>query len=301
MSELKNNKFQFALDCLNLGQPIAIPTETVYGLGASISNPLAIRQIFAIKGRPSNHPLIIHVSSMEMAEKYATFTPLARKIAKQFWPGPLTIILQKKNSVPFEVTGGLSTVGLRCPNHSLTRKLIQAHGHPLAAPSANQFGKISPTKAVHVIDDYKGKIPVLDGGDCQIGLESTILDLSQELPSIRRLGAITQEDLSPFIQNFGETNTIASGTLKAHYAPSTALFLSNNIKQDQKRFTEKGLQTATLSIENLEQYAKDLYAELRRLDQLGVDVLIAEKPPQIGIGLAITDRLNRASFGSRNP
>lgn len=300
MSELKNNKLQFTLDCLKQGQPIAIPTETVYGLGASISNPLAIRQIFAIKGRPNTHPLIIHVSSLDMAEKYAHFTPLAREITEQFWPGPLTIILPKKNSVPFEVTGGLNTVGLRSPNHPLTRKLIQAHGHPIAAPSANQFGKISPTKAAHVVDDYQGKIPVLDGGDCQIGLESTILDLSQETPSIRRLGAITKEDLSSFISEFGETDTIAPGTLKAHYAPTTALFLSEEVAMDQKRFEEKGLRTATLSIKNLELYARELYAELRHLDQLGVDVLIAEKPPQTGIGLAIIDRLTKASFGSQN-
>ena len=297
---MKNNKLQFALECLIQGQPIAIPTETVYGLGASISNPLAIRQIFAIKGRPNNHPLIIHVASVDMAEKYAYFSDLSRKITAHFWPGPLTVILPKKSSVPFEVTGGLNTVGLRCPDHSLTRRLIHTHGHPLAAPSANRFGKISPTKPTHVIDDYQGKIPVLDGGDCQIGLESTILDLSQKLPSIRRLGAITEKDLSLFISEFGETNTITPGTLKAHYAPSTALYLSENIGRDQEIFSQRGLKTATLSIENLEQYARDLYAELRRLDQLGVDILIAEKPVQKGLGLAITDRLNRASFGSQN-
>lgn len=300
MSDFKNNNKHFALDCLRLGQPIAIPTETVYGLAASISNPLAIRRIFAIKGRPNNHPLIIHVDSLEMAERYAFFSNLARDISTHFWPGPLTIILPKKDSVPFEVTGGLDTVGVRCPNHSITRKLIQVHGHPIAAPSANRFGKISPTKASHVIDDYQGQVPVLDGGDCQIGIESTILDLSQELPSILRLGAITENDLQPFISIFGESATIAPGTMKAHYAPSTALHLSENLEQDKIVFEEKGLTVATLSIDDLEQYAKILYAELRRLDQLGVDVLIAEKPPQTGIGLAITDRLNRASFGSRN-
>jgi L-threonylcarbamoyladenylate synthase len=299
LSAFKNDNEHFALDCLRQGQPIAIPTETVYGLAASISNPLAIRRIFAIKERPSNHPLIIHITSLEMAEKYAFFSDLAREISTYFWPGPLTIILPKKDSVPFEVTGGLDTVGLRCPNHSLTRKLIQLHGHPLAAPSANRFGKISPTKASHVLDDYQGKVPVIDGGDCQLGLESTILDLSQKLPSIRRLGVITKKDLRPFISRFGDTETIAPGTMKAHYAPSTALHLSENLEQDKKFFEEKGLTVAILSIDDLGHYAKVLYAELRRLDQLGVDVLIAKKPPQNGLGLAITDRLNRASFGSR--
>ena len=168
-----------------MGQPCAVPTETVYGL-ASIDNPLAIRQIFALKERPINHPLIIHASSIEMASRYAVFTDQAIAIGQSFWYSPLTLILPKKNTVPNEVTGGLTTVGVRIPDHPLTRQLIEKHGTPLAAPSANKFGKTSPTCAEHILIDHNHTVPVLDGGPCTVGVESTILDLSIQPPSIRR-------------------------------------------------------------------------------------------------------------------
>ena len=299
MSVNENKYFTEALAHIESGEPVAIPTETVYGLAARIDHPLAIRQVFALKNRPVNHPLIIHVSSLRMAEQYAHFSEIARQMVKKFWPGPLTIILPKKESVPFLVTGGLSTVGIRSPNHPLTLQLIKKIGVPLAAPSANQFGKISPTKAEHVIDDFDGNVPVLDGGLCTIGLESTIVDLSTENPAIRRLGAITEEEIIPIVGKLGQSNTIAPGTLKAHYAPSTSLLLSSNVPKDAQRLQSQGLSIAILSIEDPNDYAKQLYSELRRLDKLKVDVLIAKKPNSHGIGKAIIDRLTRASYGSR--
>ena len=298
MSEKKINWLHFALASLKNQCPIALPTETVYGLAASIDDPIMIRKVFAIKERPVDHPLIIHVSGLEMAEEYAIFNNIARDIAKKFWPGPLTLILPKKESVPLEVTGGLDTVGIRMPNHPMFLEIIQHHGIPLAAPSANRFGHVSPTTAEHVLKDFQGMVPVIDGGECSVGVESTILDLSTHIASIRRPGAITASDLLPFVGELGETNTIAPGTLKAHYAPSTALLLSDNIASDRYRLEEKGLKVATLTFDDPKDYAQQLYAELRKLDQLGVDVLIAQTPKNEGIGLAVLDRLSRASTGS---
>ncbi len=299
MSVSKFTELEKALEKIELGHACAVPTETVYGLAASIDNPLAIRQIFALKERPINHPLIIHASSIEMASRYAIFTDQAIAIGQRFWPGPLTLILPKKDSVPPEVTGGLSTVGVRIPDHPLTRQLIETHGTPLAAPSANKFGKTSPTCADHILVDHNHTVPVLDGGSCIVGVESTILDLSVQPPSIRRLGAIGKEDLSDFIDAFGESLTPTSGTHKAHYAPSTSLLLSNNLEEDTIRLQSQGLSVASLPLMDSETYAHTLYAKLRELDTLGVDILIAEKPHNDVLGKAVLDRLNRASVGSK--
>ena len=298
MSLNKNKYFTSALHLLNEGVPLAIPTETVYGLAASISNPIAIRQIFAVKERPIDHPLIIHVSSIEMAKKYGHFSPKAFDLVRRFWPGPLTVILPKKDSVPLEVTGGRETVGIRQPNHPLTLKLIQEHGCPIAAPSANRFGRVSPTSAEHVLEDFNGKIAVLDGGPCSIGLESTIVDLSTNQASVRRLGAITEEDVITIVGKLYSSDTAAPGTLKAHYAPLTSLLLSSDVTQDASRLEKQGLCVATLNIQKSEDFAPKLYSELRRLDKLRVDVLVIEKPEATGIGKALLDRLTKASYGS---
>ena len=298
LSVLKITSLEKVLKIIQNGEPCAIPTETVYGLAASIDNPLAIRRVFALKERPINHPLIIHASSISMAEQYAYFTELAISIGQRFWPGPLTLILPKRDTVPTEVTGGLNTVGIRIPNHTMTRMLIELHGIPLAAPSANKFGKISPTTADHILNDHEYTIPVLDGGPCSIGVESTILDLSVCPPAIRRLGAIGEDLLQEFIPTFGQSLTPTSGTHKAHYAPSTSLLLSNNIEEDFRRLSAQGLNVATIRLMNSDQYAQRLYAKLRELDTLGVDVLIAEHPHNDTLGLAVLDRLNRASVGA---
>ena len=298
MSVLKFKELEKVLEKIELGQPCAVPTETVYGLAASIDNPLAIRQIFALKERPINHPLIIHASSIQMASRYAFFTDQAIAIGQRFWPGPLTLILPKKDTVPTEITGGLPTVGIRIPDHPLTKQLIEIHGSPLAAPSANKFGKTSPTCADHILIDHDHTVPVLDGGECRVGVESTILDLSVQPPSIRRLGAIGKKDLSSFIDSFGESLTPTSGTHTAHYAPSTSLLLSNDLEKDQSRLEAQGLSVASLRLVDSETYAHILYAKLRELDTLGVDILIAEKPHDDVLGRAVLDRLKRASVGS---
>ncbi len=299
MSVLDLNSLPTVLERLNKGLPLAVPTETVYGLAARIDLPLAIRQIFAIKERPVNHPLIIHCSDIEMAKRYAHFTELDLTIGQTFWPGPLTLILRKKLSVIDEVTGGLPTVGVRIPNHPITLAIIRQLGIPLAAPSANRFGKTSPTTAEHVEYDFKKQIPVVNGGPCSVGIESTILDLTVDPPSIRRLGAIDQDSFSPWITHFGSSATPTAGTHKAHYAPSTALFISDNIVYDEKRLKGQGLSVETISFSNSSDYAHLLYAELRRLDQLGVDILIALRPQQDSLGLAVLDRLTRAAHGSQ--
>ncbi len=299
MSVLKLKELEKVLEIIESGRPCAVPTETVYGLAASIDNPLAIRQIFALKERPINHPLIIHASSLEMAARYAVFTEQAIAIGQRFWPGPLTLILPKRDTVPNEVTGGLSTVGIRIPAHPLTRALIEKHGTPLAAPSANKFGKTSPTCADHILIDHAQTVPVLDGGACPIGVESTILDLSIQPPSIRRLGAIGKADLSAFIEIFGESHTPTSGTHKAHYAPSTSLLLSDDLEKDHTRLKAQGLSVAILPLVDSETYARILYSKLRELDALGVDILIAERPNDDTLGQAVLDRLHRASVGSQ--
>ena len=288
------------LDTLNRGLPLAIPTETVYGLAARIDLPLAIRQIFAIKERPVNHPLIIHCSDIEMAQRYAYFTELDLAIGQAFWPGPLTLILRKKSTVIHEVTGGLPTVGVRIPNHPTTIEIIRNINIPLAAPSANRFGKTSPTLPEHVQYDFADRIPVVNGGPCSVGIESTILDLTVKPPAIRRLGAIDQSALQPWIPEFGTSITPTSGTHKAHYAPSTALLISDDVKSDSMRLRAQGLAVATISFESSSDYAQKLYSELRKLDQLGMDILIAQKPKQDNLGLAVLDRLSRAAHGSQN-
>lgn len=298
MSVLKITSLEKVLEIITRGKPCAVPTETVYGLAASIDNPFAVRQIFALKERPVNHPLIIHVSSIAMAQRYAYFTDLALEIGQHFWPGPITFILPKKDTVPHEVTGGLDTVGVRIPSHELTRQLIEQHGIPLAAPSANKFGKTSPTSADHVLADHNHQIPVLDGGPCTVGVESTILDLTVSPPAIRRLGAIGESDLQAFIPVFGHSQTPTSGTHKAHYAPSTSLLLSDNLQADKMRLEAKGLKVATLAQMDSPTYARELYAQLRSLDTLGVNILIAERPNNDSLGQAVLDRLNRASYGS---
>ena len=183
----------YAVDLLRRGSVVAIPTETVYGLGGDASNPLAIRQIYATKGRPAGHPVIVHLATNAPWERWGQFNPIAHALANAFWPGPLTLILPRTVGVLNEVTGGRETVGLRVPSHPVTQELLQAFGSGLAAPSANRFGRISPTKAEHVDAEFGEQIPILDGGPATIGIESTIVDLSQARPALLRPGFISQK------------------------------------------------------------------------------------------------------------
>jgi len=285
---------------LRAGGLVAFPTETVYGLGARARDPLAVRQIFAAKGRPADHPLIVHLAEASWLSRWARLDgplgPLAGSLATAHWPGPLTLILPRAAGVPDEVTGGLDTVGLRVPGHPLARALIAAVGEGLAAPSANRFGRVSPTTAAHVRAELGATLPVLDGGACSVGVESTILDLSGDVPALLRPGGISREVLEASVgpvQLGGRTR--APGTLASHYAPRTALVLTDDLDAERARQEACGLRVATLPAGEPAAHARRLYAELRRLDQTGVDVLVAERAAPGGLGDAINDRLTRAA------
>ena len=288
------NLIQEASHYLSKGKVIAIPTETVYGLAADASNPLALRQIFALKNRPVTHPLIVHVQSIAQAKEWCVWSDIAQALAEKFWPGPMTLILPKKPHVVDEVTGGLPSIGLRVPSHKLTLSLLKECGCALAAPSANRFGKISPTTAKHVQEEFGEDLFVLDGGPCSIGVESSIIDLFSG-PSILRPGAISPQDISKIVGTLQHSNTIAPGSHKSHYAPMTSLLLSEDPHKKAQALRKKGLKVAVLEATSSEEYAKKLYAELRRLDKEGHDILIAQKASADHLGRAINDRLRRAS------
>jgi L-threonylcarbamoyladenylate synthase len=284
-----------AIAHLRAGALVAMPTETVYGLAGDAMNPFAIRRIYATKGRPAGHPVIVHLGPDADPNEWGEMTPLAQTLAKHFWPGPLTLIVKRRPRVLDEVTGGLDTVGLRVPSHPVAQTLLSAFGGGLAAPSANRFGRISPTTAHHVQADLGSEVMILDGGPSAVGIESTIIDVSGNEPCMLRPGAIDPESIEACVGPLGISNTPAPGTLKSHYAPMTSLLLSHNPESDRKRLEAEGRTVAVLAATKLEDHARSLYGELRRLDALGVDILIAEMATNVGIGLAINDRLSRAA------
>ena len=283
---------------LRSGDVIGFPTETVYGLGADASNPIAVRRIFALKGRPVNHPLIVHVQNREEAESWAVFNQMAIEIADRYWPGPLTLILPKRKHVLDEVTGGLDTVGLRCPSHPKAQSLLKAFGSGIAAPSANRFGRISPTSAKHVSSEFGPDLFVLNGGPSKIGIESTIIDLCDDKPAVLRPGYVTNSEIERQWGPLGHSDRSAPGTLKAHYAPKTSLLLSQNPKEDCQTLEARGLKVAMMEARPVADYARDLYGELRRMDQSDVDILVVEMAENEGVGIAVNDRLKRAATGS---
>lgn len=284
-----------AVAVLQRGGLVALPTETVYGLAGDASDPLAIRQIYATKGRPAGHPVIVHMAHDADLSVIAQTDDRARALAAAFWPGPLTLILPKQADVPDEVTGGLQTVGIRVPAHPMTQAVLARFPRGLAAPSANRFGRVSPTTAQHVVDEFAGAVPVLDGGPCDVGIESTIVDLTQSRAAILRPGAILPSDIEAIVGPLTTSDTKAPGTLAQHYQPMTSLLLSVDVEADKARLIAAGQRVAVLPASTPDDHAKRLYAELRRLDRLGVDVLIAEAAPQSELGAAINDRLRRAA------
>lgn len=286
---------QAAVERLRAGGLVAIPTETVYGLAGDALNPLAIRRIYATKGRPAGHPVIVHLGPTADPEAWGDINRHARDLIDAWWPGPLTLIVKKHPRVPDEVTGGLDTVGLRMPAHPRTQALLTAFGSGLAAPSANRFGRVSPTTAAHVNAEFGDGVMVLDGGPCTVGIESTIVDTTTPRPALLRTGSILRSDVEAIVGPLGASKTRAPGTLKSHYAPMTSLLLSDSPLHDQVRLEAEGLSVALLRASSPSDYAKNLYSELRRLDALGVDMLIAERAPQEGLGEAINDRLSRAA------
>lgn len=308
-----------AVAALRRGEAVGMPTETVYGLAADASSPAAVRRIFALKGRPADHPLIVHIADAGQLDAWARDVPdAARRLAAVFWPGPLTLILQKLPGVPDEVTGGQATVGLRCPAHPMALALLRAFGGGLAAPSANRFGHISPTTAAHVREEFGEAVPVvLDGGESEVGIESTILDLSGTTPRILRPGRITRAEIEAVIGDVAEGGASdsprASGTLEAHYAPRTPLLmLPRAALQDEARQQETlGKRVAVLALSELPPslhgralpaepiaYAHGLYAGLRAIDALGANLLLVERPPEGPAWLAVHDRLRRSAAGA---
>ena len=284
-----------AVALLKAGEVVAVPTETVYGLAGDAMNPLAIRRIYATKGRPAGHPVIVHLAANTEWDQWGRFNDHARALAEAFWPGPLTLILPRGERVLDEVTGCLPTVGLRVPNHPTAQALLHAFGSGIAAPSANRFGRISPTEASHVTTEFEGAIPVLDGGPAIIGIESTIVDVSQTQPALLRPGFIEKQAIEDVVGPLGTSNTLAPGTLKSHYSPMTSLLLSHDPERDKKRLEGEGKTVAVLHAQPPKQYAQNLYSTLRKMDAMGVDILIAEPAPNTGLGLAINDRLTRAA------
>jgi L-threonylcarbamoyladenylate synthase len=293
-----------AVRVLRAGGVVALPTETVYGLAADAANLGAVRRVFAIKGRPADHPLIVHVPNSGLLARYATgdLTALHR-LANRFWPGPLTAIVRKAAAVSDVVTGGQPTVALRIVDHLLTQAILERFGGAVAAPSANRFGRISPTTAQHVRDDLGNEVDlIVDGGPARIGVESTIIDLTGDVPAILRAGVIGPTALGdtlgvPVITRVGGA-VRAPGTLAAHYAPRVPLVLASAAALDREadRRAQHGERAGILTLPtDAAAAARELYATLRALDAAGYDVVLAVLPPDDEANAAVRDRLMRAA------
>jgi L-threonylcarbamoyladenylate synthase len=304
-----------AAELLDRGELVAVPTETVYGLAGDAADPRAVLRIFTAKGRPPDHPLIVHLPGIEALDDWAAAVPeVARRLARAFWPGPLTLILPKAGHVSDVITGYQRTVGLRVPGHPVTLRLLAIFGRAVAAPSANRFGRISPTTADHVISEFEGRdsvAAVVDGGPCEVGVESTIVDCSGERPRILRPGMITAGQIG---QVLGERPASAgqdegpraSGRLPAHYAPETRVELV-----DATALAAPDPDAAVLALgvtpdpggfmawqslpEEPAAYARGLYAALRALDTVGARRILVQRPPGTPAWSAIRDRLDRAT------
>lgn len=305
---------------LDKGRLVAIPTETVYGLAGNAFNPSAVTEIFYVKNRPSFDPLIVHTDNIHKIDEFAQRIPSAlERLAEAFWPGPLTLILRKKPVIPDIITAGLDTVAVRMPDHPLTLELLSTLDYPLAAPSANPFGYVSPTTAGHVNEQLGKKIRyILDGGPCRVGIESTIIGCENEMPVVYRLGGKTVEDIENIIgsvevksKEYG--GIVAPGMLKSHYSPAKNVVLfqgpsvpgnsdpdRTGILAFRRPFDEYPVSGQYILSENgdLKEAGKNLFTGLRWLDGRDIDVIYAEIVPDTGIGKAINDRLRRAAAGN---
>ena len=310
-----------AAQILRAGGLVAFPTETVYGLGADASSARAVRKIFAAKGRPLDHPVIVHIRGAQDLSQWASAVPAqARTLIEQFWPGPLTLVLKRAPGVIDAVTGGQDTVGLRAPSHPVARQLLEAFADGIAAPSANRFGRISPTSAQHVREDLGDDVDlILDAGSCEVGIESTIVDLSSGRPVLLRPGHIgiesIQSVLGEAVLRRSAESPRASGTLAAHYAPQVRLRLAP--QSDLQRIVEEESRNGLTAVlaraqrpagcaaavwrtvpDDPDAFAQALYAALRELDNAGCAVIIAEALPPTPQWEAVRDRLGRAAAGS---
>jgi len=307
-----------AVAILARGGLVAFPTETVYGLGADARNPAAIQRLFAVKRRPTEHPLIVHIGSLSELSDVARHVPeLARRLAARFWPGPLTLILPRGERVPLDVTGGQDTVAVRVPQHPLALALLARFGAGIAAPSANRFGAVSPTRAEHVRRDLGGDVDlVLDGGACEVGLESTIVDVSRGYAQLLRPGGVSVEaieaELGEPLERDAEIVVRAPGQLASHYATRAELFVVSPAELESRaaphlaRGARLGvLAPAGTAIPEVHArlfvapdpagYARALYESLRALDDQGVEVILVVAPSKQGLGLAVADRLSRSA------
>jgi L-threonylcarbamoyladenylate synthase len=311
-----------AVDALRAGELVAFPTETVYGLGADAANAEAVRRLFAVKRRPADHPVIVHVARARQLDDLARDVPdSARLLADAFWPGPLTIVVRRNiERVTPDVTGGRDTVGLRVPDHPIALEMLEAFGGGVAAPSANRFGRVSPTTAAHVRADLGGDVRVvLDGGPCRVGVESTIVDVTGAEPAILRVGGVSRAEVETALgrelalRTGGET--AAPGTLASHYAPSAHVQIvdtsdvgvrATDLLARGRRVgllapapTSAGLPEKLAILEpprDVEAFARVLYARLREADALNLDVLLVVLPPVTdGLGAAVRDRVQRAA------
>jgi L-threonylcarbamoyladenylate synthase len=313
-----------AVELLRAGEVVALPTETVYGLAADALNPIAVAKIFEAKGRPRFDPLIVHLHDKQWLGRVAKVDNCSRvqieKLIARFWPGPLTLVLNRQRIVPEIVTAGLDTVAVRMSSHPVFAEIISALGKPVAAPSANRFGRISPTTAQHVFDALSGRIPlIVDAGPTVHGIESTIIAVHDDKIDILRHGPITAEQLTEFgkIDIAGERKKIsAPGQFPSHYAPKTSLRLINNAESfppvknhrvgllawnaaiSEEKFTAVRVLSER---QDLQEAAANLFRYLRELDELSLDLIVAERVPARGLGAAILDRLERASHDSDIP
>lgn len=296
-----------AVDRLRRGGVVAIPTETVYGLAASALDPAAVAKVFAIKGRPTHHPLIVHLAAASQLVGWGVVDRRAESLARAFWPGPLTLIVPRGPLALDAVTGGLETVGVRVPAHPVALALLERFGGGLAAPSANRFGFVSPTTADHVAQDLAGEdIGLLDGGPCEVGIESTIVDVSGERPAILRLGKITKDEVEAVLGEPVEValhaeRAKAPGQLASHYAPRARLEVVPAERFEARRRElvggEGAERVATLTALGASpaEWAKNLYAALREADALNPAVILIATPPEGPMREAVVDRLARAS------
>lgn len=320
---IPDNEIQAAAALLRAGETVAFPTETVYGLGADATNPRAVRKIFEIKGRPIYHPLIVHIAAASQLPVWTQKIPdAAWRLATAFWPGPLTLILQRSSQVPNEVTGGQDTVGLRVPDHPIATALLRAFGGGIAAPSANRFGQVSPTTAQHVHDKLGSKVSMLlDGGPCRIGVESTIVSLTDEEAVLLRPGGLSIEAIEDtlnkkiLLAQAAAPKVRVSGMLDSHYAPTTPIEIhpTEKLWHRAHQLAKLGYKVAVLKLSDdnkcinsdeikifqmpllANEYGRNFYATLHHIDHANFDRLLAEAPPTTHEWVALHDRMRRAA------
>jgi L-threonylcarbamoyladenylate synthase len=313
-----DQEIEKAAEILRAGGLVAFPTETVYGLGADASNPAAVKKIFAAKGRPVDHPVIVHIADMSELKHWAAEVPRAAwLLAEKFWPGPLTMVLKRSPHVNDLISGGQNSIGLRVPGHPVAQQLLKAFGGGIAAPSANKFGRLSPTTAEHVREELGNAVEmVLDGGPCDVGIESTIVDLTLEPPAILRPGRVSAQQITDaLLVPLGESaadRPRVPGSLASHYAPRAPLKLvqpdeiENYVRRQvvqppvavvARRGRPRDSKVALWQVapETPEEYARVLYATLRRLDDAGCRLIVVEALPPLPEWAAVRDRLDRAA------